>query len=78
VRAIIVARTGVAAGYDDSGWIVGKRNNPAACDFVLSPWKLNESVTAMKMASLRNEKSTTYEQLAIFMLRGAPEAHAAC
>jgi hypothetical protein len=25
-----------------------------------------------------HEKSKTYEQLAIFMLRGAPEAHAAC
>jgi hypothetical protein len=25
-----------------------------------------------------HEKSTTYEQLAIFMLRGAPEAHDAC
>jgi hypothetical protein len=31
----------------------------------------------MKMAGL-HENSKTYEQLAIFMLRGAPEAHAAC
>jgi hypothetical protein len=25
-----------------------------------------------------HQKSNTYEQLAIFMLRGAPKAHAAC
>jgi hypothetical protein len=32
----------------------------------------------MKMAGLRTEKSKTYEQLAIFMLRGALEAHDTC
>jgi hypothetical protein len=31
----------------------------------------------MKMATLHT-RSRTYKQLAIFMLRGAPEAHDAC
>jgi len=32
----------------------------------------------MKMASLHHEKSKIYNQLAIFMSRGAPPAHDAC